>query len=59
LQLVDELHIDVMPVLLSSGLPLLGDLGVDAHKLERLRVNAIDNGRTQLVYAVRQTTPRE
>ena len=54
LALIDELHIDVMPVLLCKGLRLFGDLDLAALELERMRVGEVANGRTQLVYRVQK-----
>ena len=50
--MVDELEIDIMPVLLRSGLRLLDNLDATV-SLERLEVEALDQGRTALRYAVR------
>ncbi|MDQ4057581.1 MAG: dihydrofolate reductase family protein [Actinomycetota bacterium] len=36
--LVDELHVDVMPVLLGAGVRLLDDHALADHKLEKLDV---------------------
>lgn len=54
LSLVDELHIDVMPVLLCKGLRLFGDLDLAALELERTHVGELANGRTQLIYRVQK-----
>jgi dihydrofolate reductase len=50
--MVDELEIDIVPVLLRSGLRLLDNLDATV-SLERLEVEALDQGRTALRYAVR------
>ncbi|HET6948522.1 MAG TPA: dihydrofolate reductase family protein [bacterium] len=49
--LVDELHIDVMPVLLGGGLRLFDDLSADPIRLERVRVLELPGGRTHLAFA--------
>lgn len=59
LALVDELHIDVMPVLLCKGLRLFGDLDLAALELERTHVGEVANGRTQLVYRVQKAKRSE
>jgi dihydrofolate reductase len=46
--LVDELHIDIMPVILSGGLRLFEDTGTDQIQLERLAVMELPAGRTHL-----------
>ncbi len=50
--LVDELHIDVMPVLLCGGLRLFEDIGREQIRLERTRTMAIPAGRTHLEFRV-------
>jgi dihydrofolate reductase len=50
--LVDELHIDLMPVLLGDGLRLFADSGGEQRKLERLKVLALPGGRTHLRFRV-------
>jgi len=49
--LVDELHVDVMPVLLGSGLRLFDDPALADHKLEKLDVREI-GARTSLRFRV-------
>jgi dihydrofolate reductase len=51
LGLVDELDIDIMPVLLGGGLRLFDGL-VTPQKLERLKVTALPGGRTHLRFRV-------
>jgi dihydrofolate reductase len=46
--LVDELHIDIMPVLLSGGLRPFEDLAAEQIHLERLAVIELPGGRTHL-----------
>ena len=47
---VDELEVDIMPVLLGDGLRLLDNLG--GRELERIEVVALPHGRTALRYAL-------
>lgn len=49
--LADELHIDIMPVLLGSGLRLFEDLDPELH-LERVTVMELPAGRTHLRFRV-------
>jgi dihydrofolate reductase len=49
---VDELEIDIMPVLLGRGLRLFENL--EEIGLERIRVDALPRGRTALRFAVRR-----
>lgn len=46
--LVDELHIDLMPILLGGGLRLFEALDPDLLRLERIQVVALPRGRTHL-----------
>jgi len=46
--LADELHIDIMPVLLGGGLRLFEDIGLQPVQLERLKVMELPGGRTHL-----------
>ena len=50
--LVDELHVDVMPVLLTGGIRLFDGLGSQPVQLERLKVVEIPGGRTHLRYRI-------
>lgn len=50
--LVDELEIDVMPILLGGGLRLFEDMGLDPMQLERVRVVALPTGRTHFKFRV-------
>lgn len=51
-RLGDELHIDIMPVLLGGGLRLFEDFTTPAIQLERLAVLALPGGRTHLRYRI-------
>jgi dihydrofolate reductase len=46
--LADELHIDIMPVLLGSGLRLFEDTGMEPVQLQRVKVMELPDGRTHL-----------
>jgi dihydrofolate reductase len=50
--LADELHIDIMPVLMAGGLRLFDDTGAEPPLLERLSVVALPSGRTHLRFRV-------
>lgn len=50
--LADELHVDLMPVLLGSGLRLFENLGTHQIRLERIQVVELPGGRTHLRYRV-------
>jgi dihydrofolate reductase len=50
--LVDELHIDVMPVLLGGGLRFFGDAGLERLKLETIGVQQVGQ-RTSLRFRVK------
>jgi dihydrofolate reductase len=50
--LVDELDVDIMPVLLGGGLRLFENLGNNLFQLERISVMALPSGRTHLRYRV-------
>jgi len=52
--LVDELHIDVMPVLLGGGLRLFDDVDAEQIRLERTKVTELPAGRTHLEFRVRK-----
>ena len=51
-RLADELHIDIMPVLLCGGLRLFGDIGAERIQLERLTVMELPAGRAHLRFRV-------
>jgi len=50
--LADELHVDIMPVLLCGGLRLFEDLDKDSIRLERMKVMELPGGRTHLTFRV-------
>jgi dihydrofolate reductase len=50
--LADEIHIDIMPVLLGGGLRLFEDTGMQPVRLERLQVMELPEGRTHLRFGV-------
>ncbi len=50
--LADELHVDIMPVLLGGGLRPFENLGEDLPKLERFQVVELPAGRTHLKFHI-------
>jgi dihydrofolate reductase len=50
--LADELHIDIMPVLLGGGLRPFEDVGPEQVQLERIKVVELPAGRTHLRFRV-------
>ncbi len=50
--LADELHIDIMPVLLGGGLRPFGDVSLEQLQLERIKVVELPGGRTHLRFRV-------
>lgn len=50
--LADELHIDIVPVLLCGGLRLFEDIGTDQIQLERIQVMELPAGRTHLSFRI-------
>ena len=52
--LVDELEVDVMPVLLGGGRRMFEDVDANQPQLERLRVMELPGGRTHLKFRVRK-----
>ena len=50
--LANELHIDIMPVLLCGGLRLFEDIGAEQIQLERMKVMESPAGRTHLRFRV-------
>lgn len=50
--LADELHIDIMPVLLCGGLRLLEAIDTEQISLERIEVLELPAGRTHLRFAI-------
>jgi dihydrofolate reductase len=50
--LADELHIDIMPVLLCGGLRLFADMDMASLQLERLKVLELPGGRTHMRFRI-------
>ena len=50
--LADELHVDIMPVLLGGGLRPFEDLSAEPIQLERIKVMELPAGRTHLRFRV-------
>jgi dihydrofolate reductase len=50
--LADELHVDIMPVLLGGGLRLFEDIDVESIQLERIKVLELPGGRTHLRFRI-------
>ena len=50
--LADELHVDIMPVLLGSGLRVFEDLSTKTIPLERIKVMELPSGRTHLRFRI-------
>ena len=50
--LADELHVDIMPVLLGGGLRLFEDIDVESIQLERIKVIELPGGRTHLRFRI-------
>jgi dihydrofolate reductase len=50
--LADELHIDIMPVLLGGGLRLFEEMDMESIRLERLKVVELPGGRTHLEFRI-------
>jgi len=50
--LADELHIDIMPVLLRAGLRPFEDTGAEPMRLERIKVMELPGGRTHLEFRI-------
>ena len=50
--LADELQVDIMPVLLGSGLRIFEDLGTETIRLERIKVLELPAGRTHLRFRI-------
>jgi dihydrofolate reductase len=51
-ELADELHIDVMPVLLCGGLRLFEGLDIESIRLERMKVVELPGGRTHMRFRI-------
>jgi dihydrofolate reductase len=56
--LADELHVDIMPVLLSGGLRAFEDLGTESIQLERIKVMDLPGGRTHLRFRITKSRSR-
>jgi dihydrofolate reductase len=50
--LADELHVDIVPVLLCAGLRLFEDIDTDQIQLKRIQVMELPAGRTHLRFRV-------
>lgn len=50
--LADELHVDIMPLILGSGLRAFEDTGIDRIQLERIKVMEFPGGRTHLRFQI-------
>lgn len=50
--LADELHVDVMPILLCGGLRLFDDFGISPIQLKRLEVTNLPEGRTHFKFRI-------
>ena len=50
--LAEELHVDIMPVLLGGGLRFFEDIGMEQMPLERLAVKELPGGRTHLKFRI-------
>ena len=50
--LADELHIDIMPVLLGAGLRFFDDIDIAQIQLERIQVVELPGGRTHLEFRI-------
>jgi dihydrofolate reductase len=48
----DELHVDIMPVLLAGGLRPFEDIGTEQIQLERIKVMELPGGRTHLKFRI-------
>ena len=50
--LADELHVDIMPVLLGGGLRVFEELDTESIQLERIKVMELPGGRTHLKFRI-------
>ena len=50
--LADELHVDIMPVLLGGGLRIFDDIDAGSIQLERIKVLELSGGRTHLRFRI-------
>jgi dihydrofolate reductase len=51
-RLADELHVDIMPMLLGGGLRLFEDVDAEQIQLERIRVMELPEGRIHLEFRI-------
>ena len=51
-RLADELHVDIMPLLLGGGLRIFEDIGVESIQLEQIKVMELPGGRTHLRFRI-------
>jgi dihydrofolate reductase len=51
-KLVDELQIDIMPILFGSGLRLFENIDIDKIQLERIKVDETTSVRTSIIFRV-------
>lgn len=51
-ELADELHVDIMPILLGNGLRAFEDLDTESIQLERIKVVELPAGRTHMEFRV-------
>jgi len=52
--LADELHIDIMPILLGGGLRLFENIDAESIRLERIKVMELPGGRTHLRFRIKK-----
>lgn len=57
--LCDEFGVEVMPVLLGSGIRLLENIDTDKIKLERSKIETPTSMRTSLIYKVKKIRPKK
>jgi dihydrofolate reductase len=50
--LADELHVDIMPLILGGGLRAFEDTGIDQIQLKRIKVTELPGGRTHLRFRI-------
>jgi len=50
--LADELHVDIMPVLLGGGLRPFEDSEIEMIQLERIKIMELPSGRTHLRFRI-------
>jgi dihydrofolate reductase len=50
--LADELHVDIIPLILGGGLRAYEDTGIDQIQLERIKVMELPGGRTHLRFQI-------